>query len=1345
MNNWQFFRLMTVATTLAVALVACPPTQPPPSEATLKGSFRADLTNVKMCQTITITPTIEFGSLLSSQVDYSYDFGDGSPVERTANFEISHTYLEAKNYVVTAKAFIDKKTTAALEQPLYINVTTDAPCTYIGSIKTTSGMSQRAKARAASDVVTASGGEVVSVYTELFTGFSAKLTPTSAAKIRADSSVQDLQLSLSGSTTGTQSDPQIPWGLDRIDQTSLPLDQSFSYTTTGAGVDVYIVDTGVRSTHNEFAGGRVKAGYSVFKNDPSTDDCNGHGTHVAGIVAGSNSGVAKGATIIPVRALDCDGHFDHDEQILDALEWILKNRNPNHPSIINLSLSRQTQTYGQKLFMDEAIKNLETKNIFVIVSAGNDSNSSCLYSPANVGGNSSVITVGAVNRFDERMAASNEGPCTNIFAPGEKIKSAGISDDNSSATLSGTSMAAPHVTGALALYLEANPNATPASAKKALLDAASKNVVKNIRFGAPANLLFVAPINASTISVDVQPRTITLKPGESQTFTATVTGNSDTSVTWEYGSGINAGSGSSLKFTAPNTAGVYTLIAKSLADPSKSASATITVSAATSSINDVSISPNAPTVAGAATQDFTATVTGTGAFSSGVTWAIETGGGSLSATKGATVTFTAPSVSGTTRVRATSVQDPSKSGTVNITINAASAGAGVSVAPNSVNLQIGQSQNFSATVTGLSNTDVTWSVTPTAGVTFSSNASSAVFSGTIPGAYTLTATSISDNSKKGISTINVLPDAIVTLTPNAAQTINAGVPLEVSAVVTNAVNTNVTWNVSPTTGASLTPNGNTLSFTGNLAGTYTLTATSTANPIKTTTLSITVQRTISISPANLETFVGIEHTFTAKLLGFSNSDVLWGVSPLDGASFIINGTTTKFTANQTGSWTVTATSVQDPSKQAAVVIQVGNDIAVRHTINKINRNVPKMFEATIRPSLGAVNWSVSPTSNTTLIPNGNQVEFSASQYGTYTLKATSSLDSSKSDLFPVFVTSLQRVAGGYDHSLVIKSNGSLFAFGINTYGAIGDGSTTSRSIPVEVMQDVISVSAGNDHSLALKADGTLWAWGWNLGGQLGDGTITTRLTPVKIMTNVISISAGRYYSLALKTDGTLWSFGSNDRGQLGVGTLVDSSVPKQIMTNVVAMSAGSYHGFALKADGNLWSWGWGGYGQLGTLLHYDTQSPLQVMSGVSSMSGGYGHSMVIKPDGILLAFGLGAAGQLGTGSSSDYNDPSQSMVGVADVSAGVAHTTVLRMDGTVWTFGYNLNGQLGDGTVDGRYTPLQVMSEAISVVSGGAHTLVVKPNGTLWTFGRNASGQLGDGTFIQRNLPIQVMTGVMLP
>ncbi|MFB6613238.1 hypothetical protein ACFCV9_03270 [Streptomyces sp. NPDC056367] len=346
--------------------------------------------------------------------------------------------------------------------------------------------------------------------------------------------------------------------------------------------------------------------------------------------------------------------------------------------------------------------------------------------------------------------------------------------------------------------------------------------------------------------------------------------------------------------------------------------------------------------------------------------------------------------------------------------------------------------------------------------------------------------------------------------------------------------------------------------------------------------------------------------------------------------------------------------------------------------------------------------------------------------------------------------------------------GTALAWGYNVFGQLGDGSTVQRSTtPVRVCGDppctspldrVVAIDGHLDHSVALRADGSVWAWGFNGDGRLGDGTTIDRTTPVQVcavgetapcdsfLGGVKAIAAGGSHNLALRTDGTVVAWGSNAAGQLGDGTNTQSSVPVSVsgLNRVTSIAAGLIHSLAARTDGTARGWGDNDDGQLGDGTTTNRNTPVEVFGlfSVTAVSAGNEHSVALRTDGGVISWGNNSSGQLGDGTTTDRVTPVEviGLTGVTAVSAGGHHSVAARSDGSVRAWGRNFEGQLGNGTNTQSNQPVQVSSltGVTAVSAGNDHNLALRTNGTVAAWGSNIVGQLGDGTTTNRNLPVGV-------
>jgi len=323
----------------------------------------------------------------------------------------------------------------------------------------------------AANLVRGAGGQLHHTYGSAIKGFAATLPDAALPGLRNNPNVASIEQDQTVSLQQTSPQNQATWGLDRIDQADRPLDTQYHFNGTGAGVNAFIIDTGMRSDHVEFTG-RVKPGYSVINDGTGTNDCHGHGTHVAGILGGTTWGVAKGASLIPVRVFGCTGSGPWSD-VIAGIDWVANST--LRPAVANVSLGG-----SGSLAVDSAVAGAVAKGVTMVVAAGNNNLDACNYSPSRA---PSAITVGATTSNDVRSIYSNFGSCVDLFAPGSGITSASNLDTTSSKIMSGTSMASPHVAGVAALTLQSNPAATPAAIADYLVSTATANRLTSTSLG----------------------------------------------------------------------------------------------------------------------------------------------------------------------------------------------------------------------------------------------------------------------------------------------------------------------------------------------------------------------------------------------------------------------------------------------------------------------------------------------------------------------------------------------------------------------------------------------------------------------------------------------------------------------------------------------------------------------------------------------------------------------------------------------------------------------------------------------------------------------------------------------
>lgn len=363
------------------------------------------------------------------------------------------------------------------------------------------------------------GGRIKRQFNRAINGALVSLTPNEANALRGAAGILRVEADGPVSILDSQS-PTPSWGLDRVDQPSLPGDNTYTYASSGSGVTAYVIDTGVYADHGDIAG-RVDGGYTAISDGNGSSDCNGHGTHVSGTIGGTSYGVAKRVTIVPVRVLDCSGSGTWSG-VVAGMDWVVNHHQAGVPAVANMSLGG-----GASATIDDAVQRLVDDGIVVAVAAGNSNLDACNYSPARA---TSAITVGATSSNDARASYSNFGTCLDVFAPGSAITSSWIGGTNASATISGTSMASPHVAGIAAVMLGQNPTLSVASVTSTLVASATQGVVSSAGVGSPNLMLYSPPMGFFPVTTTTL-ATTTTSTAPSTTTSTTTTSTSTSSTT----------------------------------------------------------------------------------------------------------------------------------------------------------------------------------------------------------------------------------------------------------------------------------------------------------------------------------------------------------------------------------------------------------------------------------------------------------------------------------------------------------------------------------------------------------------------------------------------------------------------------------------------------------------------------------------------------------------------------------------------------------------------------------------------------------------------------------------------
>ncbi|MFC5291158.1 S8 family peptidase [Actinokineospora guangxiensis] len=378
-----------------------------------------------------------------------------------------------------ASAVLTGQATAAAEGTV-VSAANAIPGSYIVTFKDGALGTQSARSLTGA-LADRHGVSVEHTYEHAVHGFSGTMSAKAARRLAADPSVAMVEQNGRVSLAATQS-PTPSWGLDRTDQRNRPLNNSYSYTTTGSGVTAYVLDTGIRTTHRDF-GGRAVWGTNTV-GDGNNTDCNGHGTHVAGTVGGTSYGIAKSVRLVAVKVLSCSGSGSW-AGVIAGIDWVT-NHHTSGPAVANMSLGGS----GTNASLENAVRRSIADGVTYALASGNSNSNACNFTPART---PEAITVNASTNTDARASFSNYGTCTDIFAPGQNITSAWHTSDTATNTISGTSMASPHVAGAAARVLSGNPGLTPAQVASTLVSASTPNVITSPGSGSPNRLLYLAP------------------------------------------------------------------------------------------------------------------------------------------------------------------------------------------------------------------------------------------------------------------------------------------------------------------------------------------------------------------------------------------------------------------------------------------------------------------------------------------------------------------------------------------------------------------------------------------------------------------------------------------------------------------------------------------------------------------------------------------------------------------------------------------------------------------------------------------------------------------------------------
>ena len=501
------------------------------------------------------------------------------------------------------------------------------------------------------------------------------------------------------------------------------------------------------------------------------------------------------------------------------------------------------------------------------------------------------------------------------------------------------------------------------------------------------------------------------------------------------------------------------------------------------------------------------------------------------------------------------------------------------------------------------------------------------------------------------------------------------------------------------------------------------------------------------SASALDTFIGLVDDVRVYDLGLSAAEI--SSVAMQANDLLIQNTWSNITVNSTVPGKPTNVLAGYGNAQATVTFTAGSD------------GGSPITSYTVTSSGGQTATGTSSPITITGLSNGTAYTFmvtATNENGTSEASAASVIPRADAS----GMMSDLRFDGGYWHSVLIETDGTAETWGYNGHGQLGDGTSISHYVPVSVNAlkgtTIKSVSAGWGHTLALATDGSVWAWGYNIYGQLGNNNTSNSSTPVQVSglsgKTITAVAGGLGHSLALDSDGNVWTWGANYSGQLGDGSTDRSGIPVKVSdlsgNTIIAIAAGYDHSLALDTNGNVWTWGYNNTGQLGNNSTTGSNLPVQVtyLSGktITAIAAGSHHSLALASDGTVWAWGGNFKGQLGIGNTINSSIPVQvsALSGntITAIAAGAGHNLALNNYGQVWAWGYNYNGQIGDGTANDRYSPVQISAlsgKTISAIAAGSsHSLAMNITGQVWAWGNNSQGQVGDGTLSTRYTPVLV-------